>query len=57
MLQSGERLADMLLIVTTEAIDESIGQAGLRIQDRCIVRKGRFERQILLCKGGEQGRS
>ncbi|MBW7476041.1 RsmD family RNA methyltransferase [Paenibacillus oenotherae] len=55
MLQSGARLADRLLIVTTEAVDASIGQAGLQILDRCIVRKGRFERQILLCRSGEQG--
>lgn len=49
MLQSGRRMADRIIIVTTADIDESIAQAELRIDDRCIVRKGRFGRHILLC--------
>lgn len=54
MLQSGRRLAGRVVVVTTEDIDESIIRAGLRIADRCIVRKGRFERHILLCVSQKQ---
>ncbi|MBM7568991.1 TRM11 family SAM-dependent methyltransferase [Paenibacillus sacheonensis] len=51
MLRSARRLARRIVIVTTETIDEAIAEAGLRIADRCVVRKGKFERHILCCEG------
>jgi tRNA G10 N-methylase Trm11 len=51
ILESARRLADRIVIVTTGMIDDSLAQAGLVIEDRCVVRKGRFERQIILCRG------
>ncbi|MDR6882866.1 RsmD family RNA methyltransferase [Bacillus sp. 3255] len=50
MLQAARRLAHRAVIVTTEQIDPLIEQAGLRIIDRCEVRKGRFSRQVIVCR-------
>ncbi|MBB3112216.1 16S rRNA G966 N2-methylase RsmD [Paenibacillus phyllosphaerae] len=49
MLRSAGRLAPRVVIVTTEQIDEDVAAARLVIADRCVVRKSRFERQVLLC--------
>ncbi|GIP40124.1 methyltransferase [Paenibacillus sp. J31TS4] len=49
LLTSARRLAVRAVIVTTEPIDEAIRAAGFRIEDCCSVRKGTFERQILVC--------
>ncbi|MBP3966363.1 RsmD family RNA methyltransferase [Paenibacillus sp. DLE-14] len=51
MLRSAGRLADRVIIVTTELIDDDIAEAGFTITDRCIVRKGKFERQVIACRG------
>ncbi|WP_256256573.1 TRM11 family methyltransferase [Paenibacillus sp. BC26] len=51
MLRSAGRLAERVIIVTTELIDDDIAEAGFIITDRCIVRKGRFERQVIACCG------
>ncbi|QYR24381.1 RsmD family RNA methyltransferase [Paenibacillus sp. sptzw28] len=48
MLESARRLAGRIVIVTTGNIDGSLARAGLVIEGRCVVRKGRFERQIIL---------
>ncbi|TVY10338.1 RNA methyltransferase [Paenibacillus cremeus] len=53
LLQSLRRLADRAVIVTTETIDLLVGQAGFTIQDRCVVRKGAFARQVLLCRSSQ----
>jgi 16S rRNA G966 N2-methylase RsmD len=50
MLESARRLAPRVVIVTVEPVEEALGQAGLAVTDRCVVRKGRFERHILLCR-------
>ncbi|WP_328803935.1 TRM11 family SAM-dependent methyltransferase [Paenibacillus glycinis] len=50
MLGSARRLARRVVLVTTETIDDDVARAGLTITDRCVVRKGKFERQILACK-------
>ncbi|WP_227872224.1 TRM11 family SAM-dependent methyltransferase [Paenibacillus albus] len=50
MLQSARRLAARVVIVTTETIDEDIAAARLAITDRCVVRKGKFERQVIVCR-------
>lgn len=49
MLRAAGRLAPRVVIVTTEAIDGELPEAGMDVMDRCVVRKGRFERQVLLC--------
>jgi len=51
MLLQARRLANRVVIVTIEPCEEDIVLAGLKIVDRCIVRKGKFERQIFLCEG------
>lgn len=50
MLQSTYEFADKVVIVTIEPIDPIIGNAGFEIADRCVVRKGTFEREIIVCK-------
>lgn len=50
MLGSARRLARRAVIVTTEPIDDAVAQAGWTITDRCVVRKGKFERQIIACE-------
>ncbi|MEW9701075.1 TRM11 family methyltransferase [Paenibacillus sp. SI8] len=49
MLVSARRLAGRAVIITTEQIDPLVAQAGFRIAERCVVRKGKFSRQILIC--------
>lgn len=50
MLQGACRLAARVVIVTTETIDEDIDEARLKVTDRCVVRKGKFERQVIVCR-------
>jgi 16S rRNA G966 N2-methylase RsmD len=50
MLRGAHRLARRIVIVTTETIDGAIAEAGLRTTDRCVVRKGKFERHIIACE-------
>jgi tRNA G10 N-methylase Trm11 len=49
MLQSARSFAHRVVIVTTEFIDELIIKADFFIQDRCIVSKGSFSRQVIVC--------
>ncbi len=39
-----------VIIVTIDTIDHMIEEAGFRIVDRCVARKGTFSRQILICE-------
>lgn len=50
MLQSTRKFADKVVIVTIEPIDSVIDEAGFEIVDRGVVRKGTFEREIIVCK-------
>jgi tRNA G10 N-methylase Trm11 len=50
MLQSTYGFANKVVIVTIEPIDSIIGNAGFEIADRCVVRKGAFEREIIVCE-------
>jgi tRNA G10 N-methylase Trm11 len=50
MLQSARKFADKLVIITIEPIDSIITRAGFVIVDRCIVKKGMFVRQIIVCE-------
>lgn len=49
MLESLRGLTSKAVIVTTETIDALVIQAGFMISDRCVVRKGSFSRQVLVC--------
>jgi tRNA G10 N-methylase Trm11 len=49
MLQSARSFARRVVIITTEAIDQLIINAGFEILDRCLVKKGTFTRQIIVC--------
>jgi 16S rRNA G966 N2-methylase RsmD len=49
LLQSAKRIADKAVIVTLEDVDDAIRDAGLSIEDRCEVKKGRFVREVLVC--------
>ncbi|MCQ6275254.1 RNA methyltransferase [Bacillus sp. V3B] len=50
MLQSARKFAHKLVIITIEPIDSIIIRAGFVIVDRCIVKKGMFVRQIIVCE-------
>ena len=49
ILSHTKRIADRAVIVTSEPMDGMVSEAGLRIIDRCTVRKQAFIRQILVC--------
>ncbi|WP_379155429.1 TRM11 family SAM-dependent methyltransferase [Paenibacillus sp. sgz5001063] len=44
------RIADRVVIVAIEAVDEMIAEAGFTIIDRCIAKKGAFSRHLMLCE-------
>ncbi|WNQ12384.1 RNA methyltransferase [Paenibacillus aurantius] len=50
MLQSARRLADRVVLITTEGIEAAVEEAGFTILDRCLMKKGSVERRILLCE-------
>ncbi|WP_421383660.1 TRM11 family SAM-dependent methyltransferase [Bacillus salacetis] len=49
MLESARRFTERLVIVTVEKIDSAVEQAGFTIEDRCVVTKGNFMREIIVC--------
>ncbi len=50
ILRHARRIADKVVIVTIDTIDDVIKEAGFDIVDRCVAKKQAFSRQILLCK-------
>ncbi|MFZ3590949.1 TRM11 family SAM-dependent methyltransferase [Bacillus sp. DJP31] len=50
MLESTRKFSKKLVVVTIETIDSIIENAGFTIVDRCIVSKGGFIRQIIVCE-------
>ncbi|QQP14936.1 RNA methyltransferase [Lysinibacillus agricola] len=50
ILKHARRIADKVVVVTIETIDDMIEDAGFVIADRCIAKKQSFLRQILLCE-------
>jgi tRNA G10 N-methylase Trm11 len=50
MLQSTREFANKVVIVTIEPIDPIIENSGFKIVDRCVVRKGAFIREIIVCE-------
>jgi tRNA G10 N-methylase Trm11 len=49
MLKSARDFTERLVIVTVEDVDSVIEQANFKIEDRCVVTKGNFRREVLLC--------
>ena len=49
ILRHANRIADRVVVVTGEPIDDMMREAGLTIQDRCEAKKFGFTREILLC--------
>jgi tRNA (guanine10-N2)-dimethyltransferase len=50
IIYAARRIADKLVIVTFEDMDETIRSAGFTIVDHCHVYKGRFKRFIRVCR-------
>ncbi|PAE06052.1 RNA methyltransferase [Terribacillus saccharophilus] len=53
IIQNARRIADRVVILTIEDMDEMILKAGFTIIDRCVANKGLkalFSRQVVVCK-------
>ncbi|KAA0550421.1 RNA methyltransferase [Bacillus sp. BGMRC 2118] len=50
MLSSARRFTNRIVIITIENIDSIIRDAGFTIMDRCVLKKGRLDRQIIVCE-------
>ncbi len=50
ILKHARRIADKVVVVTIETIDDLIEEVGFEITDRCVAKKQSFLRQIILCK-------
>ncbi|MFJ6267453.1 TRM11 family SAM-dependent methyltransferase [Lysinibacillus xylanilyticus] len=50
IIKHARRIADKVIVVTIETIDDMIEDAGFIIKDRCVTKKQSFLRQILLCE-------
>ncbi|MEH7375141.1 TRM11 family SAM-dependent methyltransferase [Neobacillus drentensis] len=49
MLQSARRIADKVVVVTVEPVDEILIKAGFSIIDRAVAKKGIFIREVIVC--------
>lgn len=50
IVTSARRIADRVVFVTVEPMDELLKVAQFTVVDRAIVRKGNFSREVLLCE-------
>ncbi|WP_327607408.1 TRM11 family SAM-dependent methyltransferase [Virgibacillus tibetensis] len=50
ILKHANRIADKVVVVTVDTIDHMVEEAGFQVKDRCIARKARFSRQVLVCE-------
>lgn len=50
ILKDARRITSKLVVVTIEPMDHMITEAGFEIVDRCIAKKGTFERQVVVCE-------
>ncbi|MGE7093536.1 TRM11 family SAM-dependent methyltransferase [Lysinibacillus sp. NPDC048646] len=50
IIKSARRIAKRVILVTIETIDNMVNEAGFEIIDRCVVTKGTFKRQVLVCE-------
>ncbi|MFD7525413.1 TRM11 family SAM-dependent methyltransferase [Paenibacillus chitinolyticus] len=53
MLRSARRLSPRAVVISAEPVDAALERAGFAVKDRCVVRKGSFERQIIVCERRE----
>ncbi|HEY4579057.1 MAG TPA: RsmD family RNA methyltransferase [Savagea sp.] len=49
ILKSARRIATQVIFVAIDAIEDDLLQVGFSIQDRAIIKKGTFQREILIC--------
>jgi tRNA G10 N-methylase Trm11 len=49
ILQHARRIANKVVVISIEEIDEMIANAGFTIADRGVAKKGLFSRQVLVC--------
>ena len=50
ILQHARRIAEKVIVVSIDTIDEVIDELGFTITDRCEAKKGLFVRQVLVCQ-------
>jgi tRNA G10 N-methylase Trm11 len=50
IIHHAKRIADRVVIVTIESVDEVITELGMKVLDRGVARKQSFEREILVCE-------
>lgn len=50
IITHARRIAKRVVIVTIETMDAMIHEAEFTIADRAIIKKGNFERQVLICQ-------
>ena len=49
IMSTARRIADKMVIITFEDMQQQITSVGFHIDDRCTVSKGTFERHIFIC--------
>lgn len=49
ILKHARRIADKVIVITIDPIDQLVEAANFQIKDRCIAKKGKFSREVLLC--------
>jgi tRNA G10 N-methylase Trm11 len=49
ILQQARRIANKVVVISIESIDEMLAYAGFTIVDRGVAKKGLFSRQVLVC--------
>lgn len=50
IVKQARRIADRVVFITVDNIDQLIEKAGFTIQDRGIAKKQQFERQVIVCE-------
>jgi len=49
IMSSTRKIADRMVIITFDDMEQQIASVGFRIEDRCTVSKGTFKRHIFIC--------
>ena len=50
IIKQARRIADRVVFITVDSIDNMLGEVGFKILDRCVARKQQFERHVLVCE-------
>ena len=50
IVKEARRFAKKVIVVTIDTIDHMVEEAGFKIIDRCVAKKGTFSRQVLVCE-------